>query len=180
MERVMGGSAVGLVDRLRSDRRFQDRALLVFLVVVLAHWAEHLLQAFQIWALEMPPERALGGLGLLAPDLVRSEWLHWIYNVLVLIGLAVLLPAFSGTARSWWTAALVVQGWHFVEHGLLLGQALTGNNLFGAEVPTSVLQLVFPRVELHLAYNGIVTALLLVGYIERRRAPASTGVLRTA
>ena len=28
--------------------------------------------------------------------------------------------------------------------------------LFGAKVPTSILQLVFPRVELHLFYNVVV------------------------
>lgn len=42
-------------------------------------------------------------------------------------------------------------------HALLLGQALAGHKLFGAAVPTSVLQFFFPRVELHLAYNAAVS-----------------------
>ena len=46
--------------------------------------------------------------------------------------------------------------WHHIEHGLLQGQYLLGYNLFGQPVPTSILQLWAPRVELHLFYNTIV------------------------
>jgi hypothetical protein len=51
---------------------------------------------------------------------------------------------------------LNIQCWHFVEHFLLLIQAQTHDHLLGRPVPTSVLQLAFPRVELHLAYNALV------------------------
>jgi hypothetical protein len=74
----------------------------------------------------------------------------------MLAGLILLRPGFTGEARRWWTVALVIQWWHFVEHFLLLIQAQTGDHLLGRPVPTSVLQLVFPRVELHLAYNALV------------------------
>ena len=56
----------------------------------------------------------------------------------------------------WWTVAFWIQFWHHIEHALLQGQALFGHNLFGRPVPTSILQLWFPRVELHLFYNTIV------------------------
>jgi hypothetical protein len=48
-------------------------------------------------------------------------------------------------------AALWIQVWHHFEHLLLLMQAVTGANLMGKPVPTSIAQLVLPRVELHLA-----------------------------
>jgi hypothetical protein len=67
-----------------------------------------------------------------------------------------LRPGFTGRARTWWTVALVIQFWHHIEHLLLLIQAQAHVNFFGKSVPTSVLQLVFPRVELHLFYNSIV------------------------
>src|SRR5919198_556043 len=56
-------------------------------------------------------------------------------------------------------AFLVVVLAHWVEH---IRQALTHLNLFGAAVPTSILQLVFPRVELHLFYNAVVFTPMLV------------------
>jgi hypothetical protein len=138
--------------------RWHERALQVFMVVVVAHWAEHILQAIQIWGLGWPRSEARGGLGLIYPWLVSSEWLHYFYAVVMLIGLVLLRPGFAGRARHAWNIALGIQVWHHFEHLLLLGQAVTGHNLFGAAVPTSIVQLVFPRVELHLFYNAVVFA----------------------
>lgn len=139
--------------------------LVVFLVI--SHWAEHVVQAVQIYGLGWAKPDALGVLGLWLPSLVRSEWLHWVYNLAVLVGLVLLLPGYVGRARTWWKAALLLQTWHFGEHALLLAQVSTAKHLFGAEVPTSVVQLLIPRVELHLLYNGVVTIFLLVGAFLR-------------
>jgi hypothetical protein len=137
-------------------------AMWAFMVVVLAHWVEHLMQAAQVFALGWSRPEARGGLGLLYPWLVTSEWLHYVYAIIMLVGLAVLRPAIVGRARGWWNAALGIQVWHHFEHLLLLYQALVGLNLFGAAAPTSILQLVAPRVELHLFYNAVVFAPMLV------------------
>jgi hypothetical protein len=136
--------------------RSHRAALNVFLVVVLAHWAEHLVQAFQIWGLGWPRPQARGLLGLPFPWLVTSEWLHYGYAVVMLIGFWLLRHGFHGRSRTWWNVALGIQIWHHFEHLLLLTQALTHHNLFGRPVPTSLAQLIFPRVELHLFYNAIV------------------------
>jgi len=134
------------------------RMLMLFMVLVLAHWAEHIFQAVQIWLLGWPRPEAMGALGEAYPALVTSEWLHYAYALVMLIGLVLLRPGFTGSARTWWTAALVIQIWHHVEHLLLLGQALTHHPLFGATQPTSIIQLLAPRVELHLFYNAVVFA----------------------
>jgi hypothetical protein len=131
-------------------------ALNTFMVVVLAHWAEHLVQAYQIWVLGMARPNARGVLGQWFPWLIKSEWLHYGYAIVMLIGLFLLRPGFAGRARTWWTVALVIQFWHHIEHLGLLIQAQTGQPWFGKAVPTSVLQLVVQRVELHLFYNSIV------------------------
>jgi hypothetical protein len=78
------------------------------------------------------------------------------------IGLVLLRPGFRGTAKAWWTASLVIQGWHLVEHSLLQGQAIVGKNLFGSPVPTSILQQFVPRPELHLLYNLAVFVPMVV------------------
>jgi hypothetical protein len=110
-----------------------------------------------VYALGWPLPRAKGVLGLWFPWLVTSEWLHYGYAFVMLVGLILLRPGFSGPARSWWTAALLIQAWHHVEHLLLLIQAQSGHDFWGRPVPTSVVQLLVPRLELHLFYNTIVT-----------------------
>jgi hypothetical protein len=145
------------------------RNVMLFMVVVLAHWVEHLFQAAQIWILGWPRPQAMGAVGELVPGLVTSEWLHYGYAIVMLVGIVLLRPGFTGTARTWWTVALVIQIWHHVEHLLLLGQALTDHPLFGAAQPTSIVQLIAPRVELHLFYNAIVfTPMVVAIYLQSR------------
>ncbi len=161
------GRLRGLLATLNG--RWHPPAILIFLVVVLGHWAEHVLQAIQIYVLGWPTPEARGALGLVFPVLVTSEWLHFAYNAAILIGLTLLRPAFRGRARDWWTSALIIQVWHYFEHALLLGQAILGKNLLGAPAPTSIVQLVFPRVELHMFYNAVVLLPLLVGAYDHVR-----------
>lgn len=151
---------------------WHKRALQVFMIIVLAHWVEHLFQACQVFILGWPREKSLGVLGLLFPWLVQSEWLHYWYAFIMLVGLAALRPAFVGEARVYWNAALVIQIWHHFEHALLLAQAMAHTNLFGSPVPTSLLQLVFPRIELHLFYNAVVFVPMVVAVYYHFYPPA--------
>lgn len=144
-----------LTDRLNGSQH--ELALRLFMAIVLTHWAEHLLQAFQIYVLNWPVPQARGLLGYFYPWLIRSEALHYGYAVVMLAGLWVLRPGFTGVGdRRWWTVALGIQFFHHIEHLLLLIQAQSGHNLMGRPVPTSLVQLLVPRVELHLFYNTIV------------------------
>ena len=156
-------SPTGVLATLNRQRH--RIALYGFMFVVLAHWAEHIAQAIQVWGLGWPRPKARGILGYYVPWLVTSEWLHYGFAVVMLVGLVMLRPGFTGRARSWWNAALWVQVWHHFEHALLLLQATTGAYLFGRSVPTSILQLIFPRIELHLFYNGLVTIPMVVAMV---------------
>lgn len=147
-------SHVSFYDKLNTV--WHKRALMVFMVIVLGHWAEHLAQAYQIYYLGWPRPKAGGVLGLFYPWLVSSEALHYGYALVMLVFLWVLLKGFTGLSRKWWTVALVIQFWHHIEHALLLGQVIFHHNLLNRPVPTSVLQFFFPRVELHLFYNAVV------------------------
>jgi len=159
--------------------RYHKIALWLFLFIVVAHWAEHLVQAFQIWALDWPRPQARGALGMPFPWLIQQEWLHYAYAIVMLVGLWVLRPAFKGRSRTWWTIALGIQFWHHVEHLLLLLQALTGNNLLGRPVPTSIVQLIIPRVELHLFYNVVVFAPMVVAMYLHLRPNRAEGQAMT-
>jgi hypothetical protein len=153
--------------------RYHRAALWTFMAIVVAHWAEHLVQALQIWVLGWARPDARGVLGLAFPWLVKSEALHYFYAIVMLVGLLLLLPGFKGRARAWWTAALAIQFWHHIEHALLLGQAVFGANLFGKAVPTSIAQLAVMRVELHLLYNAVVFIPMVIAMIYHVRPSES-------
>ena len=149
-------AGAGIYDKLNTV--WHRRALNAFMFIVLAHWAEHLAQAYQIFVMGWPRPQAGGVLGLFFPWLVSSELMHYGYAIVMLIGLFMLRKGFTGTSRKWWTVALVIQFWHHIEHAVLQWQALTGHYWFGSPIPISFVQLLFPkfRVELHLFYNAIV------------------------
>ena len=155
------GGGPSLYARLNSQ--WHERALQLFLLIVLAHWGEHLAQATQIFIMGWPRPKANGILGLWYPWLISSEVMHYAYALVMLIGIWVLRKGFTGTARKWWTVALVIQFWHHIEHLLLITQATMHHNFWHKPVPVSVLQLVFPRVELHLFYNTVVFVPMVIG-----------------
>ena len=99
--------------------------------------------------------------------------LHYGYALVMLTGLFLLRPGFTGVEdRRWWTIALGIQFFHHIEHFLLQGQYLLGQNLFGRPVPTSIVQLWVPRVELHLFYNTIVFIPMIVAMYFHMFPPA--------
>jgi len=151
----------GFVEKINAE--WHKSALQVFMVVVLAHWAEHLAQATQIYLLHWPIPAARGVIGLWVPWVIKSETLHYGYAVVMLIGIWMLRKGFQGRSHTWWMIAFGIQFWHHIEHLLLLGQATLGRNLFGSPVPTSIIQLWIPRVELHLFYNSIVFIPMVIG-----------------
>jgi hypothetical protein len=151
----------GLYDKLNT--RWHKPALLTFLAIVIAHWGEHLFQAYQIYVMDWPRPKALGMLGLAYPWLVKSETLHYGYALIMLIGLWVLRKGFTGVSRTWWMVAFWIQFWHHIEHGVLQYQAITGHYWFHSPAPTSFMQLWIPRVELHLFYNTIVFIPMVMG-----------------
>ena len=149
----------------RAQRRpTHARLLTAFAVVVVAHWAEHLVQAIQIFSLGWPRSEAGGVLGQWFPWLVSSELLHYAYAIVMLAGLWLLRDGFGARARAWWMLAFWLQAWHHVEHLLLLLQVTFGFTIDGGPVPMSLVQLFVPRVELHLFYNTVVTAPMVVAH----------------
>ena len=152
---------------------WHERGLQLFMAIVLAHWAEHLVQAYQVYVMAWPRPKAGGVLGLWYPWLIQSETLHYGYAIVMLIGLWVFRKGFTGVAGTWWTISLAIQFWHHIEHFLLITQSTLQHNFWGSPVPVSVLQLVFPRVELHLFYNTIVFIPMAIGMYYHMFPPES-------
>jgi hypothetical protein len=138
--------------------RLHRRAVAVYAVVVATHFAEHVIQVGQVHLLGWARPEAGGLLGLVFPGLAAAEVLHTLWNSLQLTGLILLLAGFGHVpaARRWWTIALVLQTWHWLEHALLQFQYVTGVYFFGAMKQMSLLERVVPRIELHMLYNLLV------------------------
>src|SRR5260370_4791596 len=86
----------------RVNGQYHELALRTFMVIVLAHWAEHLLQAFQIYALGWPVPEARGIVGYYYPWLIKSETLHYGYAVIILAALWLFRPRFPGGQHRQW------------------------------------------------------------------------------
>jgi hypothetical protein len=158
----------------RVNTTWHEPALRLFMVIVLAHWAEHLAQAFQIYALGWPVPQSRGVIGQFFPWVIRSETLHYGYALVMLAGLLMLRRGFAEVQeRRWWTIALAIQFFHHIEHAILQTQAIVGHNLFDRPVPTSLVQLWVPRVELHLFYNTIVFIPMMIAMYFHMFPPAS-------
>jgi len=161
-------------DKLNSQ--WHERALFIFMAIVLAHWGEHLAQAYQIWVMGWPVAKSNGIVGLWYPWLIKSEALHYGYALVMLIGIWVLRKGFVGRSYTWWMVAFWIQFWHHIEHLLLIGQATFHHNLFGKPVPFSIIQLFIPRVQLHLFYNSIVFIPMVVAMYYHMFPPAGEKV----
>jgi len=136
----------------------------IFGAIMIAHWLEHLYQAYQVYVLHMDRMCALGMLGMKYPWLIRTESLHFGFAWLTVIMFYVAgVRYFSNTlAIKFWVAGWIAAFFHLVEHSLLFAQAVSHHYLFGATQPTSLLQLLVPRIELHLFYNTIITILMIL------------------
>jgi hypothetical protein len=144
-------------------------ALLGFLAISqTAHLFEHVAQMVQIHVLHLVGANAHGIVGQL-----NIEWVHFIWNAIVLVTLLVLLPHFR--TNPWLIAVTPLAAWHFVEHSVMIatymqtgvpgtpGLLSSGGLLFGG--------LPIARPDLHFVYNLVETIPLLAAWIvELRRA----------
>ena len=144
-------------------------ALLGFLAISqTAHLFEHVAQMVQIHVLHLVGANAQGIVGQL-----NIEWVHFIWNAIVLVTLLVLLPHFR--TNPWLIAVTPLAAWHFVEHSVMIATYLqtgiagtpgllsSGGLLFGG--------LPIARPDLHFLYNLVETIPLLAAWlVELRRA----------
>jgi hypothetical protein len=141
------------------------------MLISLAHLVEHLVQSVQFYVLGWERGVSRGFLGLIWPWLVQTEYLHYLYALVMLVGIWVLLPGFTHRApvpAVSWTAAWLLQGWHHVEHANLLTQYLIGSNWWNAPKPLSFLEMLIGsgRIEVHLGYTLVVLIPMLVALLR--------------
>ena len=148
------------------------------LIVQTFHMIEHGLQVFRV-RVDGVPSRG----GLVGP-VVEAEWIHFIYNGLVVAGLVAVVLARSrgwtppgriaGADRLLLTAA-VIQSYHFVEHSVKLAQHVVG----GAKVNPGIAGRFLDLVLFHYAINlAVYLACLGAGLLYASRRRLRTAVAR--
>jgi len=170
IQHITGSPSPSFSEKLNTG--WHKQALQLFLAIVIFHWAEHIVQAYQFFVMKMPRQMSMGILGMYYPWLMKSEVLHYGFALVMLIGLWVLRKAFVGTAYTWWMVSFWIQFWHHFEHFILFYQAQTQHFWFGGKVPTSIGQIWVPRIELHLFYNTIVFIPMMIGMYYHLYPPA--------
>ncbi len=177
---------------LKLNTVWHKPALQLFTVIVLAHWGEHLVQTFQVYVLHWPLNQSFGMLGMIWPWMVKTELMHYLYAIVMLIALWILRKGFTGRSYVWWMIAFWIQFWHHIEHALLQYQVIAGHNFMGAPAPISIIQMIgliegpastgfnglmagppthplsallfaVRRVEVHMIYNTIVFIPMAIG-----------------
>lgn len=171
---ITGHPSASFVDSLNT--RWHKVALQGFVVIVLYHWAEHIVQAYQFFVLSWSRPMSMGILGMYYPWLMKTEALHYAFALVMLIGLWVVRKGFTGTSYKWWMASFWLQFFHHFEHLILFYQANTHRYWFGGTVPTSIGQIWIPRIELHLIYNTLVFIPMVVAMYYHVYPPARDAV----
>jgi hypothetical protein len=177
VQHLSGDQSAGFYESLNT--RWHRAALWAFMAIVLFHWVEHIVQAYQFFVLHWPRPMSMGLVGMYYPWLMKSEVLHYGFALVMVIGLWVLRKGFTGTSHKWWMAAFWIQFFHHFEHLILFYQAQTGQFWFGGSVPTSIGQIWIPRIELHLIYNALVFIPMVVAMYYHVYPPASDTVKAT-
>jgi hypothetical protein len=170
------------VDVARVMRAYQWLALFYVLVVTqTGHFLEHVAQMIQIHILSLSGPDARGIFGTL-----DIEWVHFVWNMWVLLAVVVLLFRYPANKWLWLTA--VLSTWHAIEHAYIFsvyistglsgtpGLLAQGGALFGG--------LPLTRPDLHFVYNLIetvplITAFLQQAHAERPRAGRTRRVVST-
>jgi hypothetical protein len=166
---------VAVTRQVVAIQRVHGFWLSLFAVVALpqlGHFGEHIGQMAQIHVQDVKPPMAHGAVGTL-----DVEWVHFIWNSWVLLGVAMLL--FHFRKNPWLWACLAIAAWHAAEHVAIMtvywdtgkagdpGLLSKGGSIGGG------VNLIRP--DLHFIYNLLMTAPLMIALVwQLRRGDEAT------
>lgn len=149
------------------------------LLVQTFHMVEHGLQVFRV-RFDGLPSRG----GLVGPA-VEAEWVHFIYNALVLAGIVAVViarrhgwkpPGKLFLGDTFLIVALAIQGYHMVEHSTKLAQHIAGGAKVNPGITGNFVDLVLLHfginLAVYLACVAVAACYALAGRSKRAAAPA--------
>ncbi|MDP9067483.1 MAG: right-handed parallel beta-helix repeat-containing protein [Actinomycetota bacterium] len=148
----------------------------VGLAVQSFHMVEHALQVYRVHVDGVPSRGGIAG------PAVEAEWIHFVYNLVVLVGIGVVA---LGRARGWrprgrvgagdslLAAAVALQGYHVVEHSVKLVQHVQGGAKVNPGIAGAHVDLVLLHFGINLAvYLAVAGAALAYAWRRDLTAPA--------
>ncbi|HEV2017509.1 MAG TPA: hypothetical protein VGQ98_04285, partial [Gemmatimonadaceae bacterium] len=82
IQHITGGPSAGFYESLNT--RWHKVALQGFMAIVLFHWLEHIVQAYQFFVLHWSRPMSMGLVGMYYPWLMKSEVLHYGFALVML------------------------------------------------------------------------------------------------
>lgn len=155
--------------------RILERGPFWFLVGIVAvqsvHMFEHVLQLIQVTAWNVPDDEALGLLGYVFQLQGTEEWLHLFFNLALLSSLWLLFGAIRAASPSvvprwgylvYLVGAVGLETWHQVEHLVIIFRVVANDGCPCPGIGDAALGVT--DTVLHLIYNGVVYAAMLVPF----------------
>lgn len=142
------------------------------------HVIEHLIQLFQVYALGVPDDDALGLLGTFFEFQGTEEWLHLVFNLSYALALWLLLwllrPYLHCMVPTWAFVgfagfAVGLESWHVVEHMVIISNVVRNDGCPCPGIGDRTLGVT--DTVLHFGYNAVAYAATLAPfwYLTRGR-----------
>jgi hypothetical protein len=141
------------------------------------HVVEHVMQLVQVYAFDVPSERAFGVLGYVFNVMGTAEWMHLVFNAAYLLSLyVILLAAHELLARGDISrrvfAAFAVLGagletWHMTEHAVIISNVVRNNGCPCPGIGDQALNV--SDVQLHFVYNALTYGATVGLFVAVRR-----------
>jgi hypothetical protein len=141
---------------------------------------EHVLQLLQVTVWNVPEDEALGLLGYVFRFQGTEEWLHLVFNLVLLTALWILLWPIRAASPSlvprwaylWYLAgAVALETWHEVEHLVIISRVVRNDGCPCPGIGDAALGVT--DTVLHFAYNAVVTSAMVAPFWYVARAVRS-------
>jgi hypothetical protein len=150
-----------------------SRRAFVFFAAIVAiqgvHMFEHVVQLLQVTVFGVPEKEALGLLGYVLQLQGTEEWLHIVFNGVLLASLyALFFPVRSALGGRFggglWAfpCAVAVETWHFAEHVQIIVNVIAHGGCPCPGISDPVLGV--SDTVLHFFYNAVVYACMLIAF----------------
>lgn len=157
--------------------------LVAALLVQGFHMIEHVLQVYRVYFDGVPSRGGLAG------QVVENEWVHFTYNMAVLVFLIFIAASrrkgwgahAARTGDGFLGAAILLQGYHLVEHTFKVVQHITTGAKVNPGIAGNAIDLVWFHFGINLAvYAGFAIAAFAYLRVRGRSAPAGAPAVASA
>ena len=142
------------------------------------HVIEHIVHLIQVYAFDLPSEKAFGLLGYVFNFSGTAEWMHLVFNLAYLASLYVLVLGLyemmlegrvsKRLFRTFLVAGAGLETWHLTEHIVIIYRVIRNPGCPCPGIGDAALNV--SDVQLHFVYNTITYAAVVAPLLSLRRS----------